>query len=118
MALLNSFGNYTIIIFASYAAFAVAGLWGCASFYFRMKRENARIAASALGISIIWAILFGPISAEVGWSIRPFVGWTGQPFEWYRSDSTQLWEQLSTEMLNLRVGGLSFPTELEKSPVK
>jgi hypothetical protein len=116
IAILNSFGNYTIVIFASYGAFALAGLVGCVAFYLKLKSAGVPSSSpkSALRISAIWLVLFGLIGAEVGWSIRPFVGWTGQPFEWIRPDSTQIWDQLIAETQNLRIGGLSFPSELEK----
>jgi hypothetical protein len=120
IAVLNSFGNYTIVIFASYAAFAVAGIAGCVAFYLKLAGLDASNASSslaspksALKVSAIWLVLFGLVGAEVGWSIRPFVGWTGQPFEWFRRDHTQIWDQLSTEADNLRSGGLLFPSELE-----
>jgi len=121
IAILNSFGNYTIVIFASYGAFALAGLIGCFAFYSKLigvgapsSSPNFSSRESAMRISAIWLVLFGLVGAEVGWSIRPFVGWTGQPFEWIRPDHTQIWNQLATEAQNLRVGGLSFPSELEK----
>ena len=38
IAILNSFGNYTIVIFASYGAFALAGLIGCVAFYFKLEQ--------------------------------------------------------------------------------
>ncbi len=121
IAILNSFGNYTIGIFASYGAFALAGLIGCVAFYSKLVGAGEPVASSgffspksALKVSAIWLVLFGLVGAEVGWSIRPFVGWTGQPFEWLRPDNTQIWNQLNAEAHNLRVGGLSFPSELEK----
>jgi hypothetical protein len=121
IAILNSFGNYTLVIFASYGAFAVAGLTGCVAFYWKLVGGGApgfspkfSQPKSALRISGVWLVLFGLVGAEVGWSIRPFVGWTGQPFEWLRPDHTQIWDQLNAETDNLRVGGLSFPQELEK----
>jgi hypothetical protein len=118
MAALNSLGNYTLIIFSSYAAFAVAGIIGCVAFYFKLRRNSAVIfsSRSPLKVSAIWCVLLGFTGAEVGWSIRPFVGWTGQPFEWYRSDNTQIWNQLSAETQNLQIGGLSFPSKLEDPP--
>jgi hypothetical protein len=116
IALLNAFRNYTVTIFASYAAFAFSGLVGCAAFYLKLTRDRAAISstASALKVSGIWLAIFGLVGAELGWSLRPIVGWTGQPFEWYRSDSTQIWDQLNAETQNLRVGGFSFPAEVEK----
>jgi hypothetical protein len=116
MALLNSLGNYTLVILASYAAFGAAGVVGTIAFYYKLRRDGARGCAprSAFRISAIWLVLYGLVCAEVGWSIRPLVGWTGQPFEWYRADSTQLWQQLFNEIDNLHVGGLAFPTELEE----
>jgi hypothetical protein len=120
VAILNTLGNYTLTIFASYGAFALAGMIGCAAFYLKLRRTNAPINSpkSDIRISIIWFIIFGLISAEVGWSIRPLVGWTGQPFEWFRSDRTQIWDQFYAEIQNLRVGGLLFPSELEKPSTK
>ncbi|MET0970384.1 MAG: hypothetical protein ABWY18_14380 [Tardiphaga sp.] len=117
MALLNTLGNYTLVILASYAAFGAAGLAGTIAFYYKLRRDAVRGLAprSALKISAIWLVLYGVVCAEVGWSIRPLVGWTGQPFEWYRADSVQLWQQLFNEVDNLHVGGLAFPTELEEN---
>jgi hypothetical protein len=121
VSIVSTLGNYTITIFASYGAFALAGLIGCVAFYLKLTGVGVPIASpkvsspkSAFRISAIWLVLFGLVGAEVGWSIRPFVGWTGQPFEWLRPDNTQIWDQLNAETQNLRVGGLSFPSELEK----
>jgi hypothetical protein len=120
IAIINYSGNYTAVIFASYGAFALAGAMGCLAFYAKLVGAAAPRSLqkfsfrSARRISAIWLVLFGLVGAEVGWSIRPFVGWTGQPFEWFRSDRTQIWDQLNAETDNLRVGGLSFPSALEK----
>jgi hypothetical protein len=118
VAVINTFGNYTVVIFVSYAAFAAAGVIGCIAFYHKLNHieQSSRSSNAALKIAAIWSVLFGLAGAEVGWSIRPFVGWTGQPFEWYRADNTRMWQQLNTEAQNLGVGGLSYPSKLENPP--
>jgi hypothetical protein len=119
IAILSLLGNYSIVILTSYLAFILAGSIGSFSFFRHLAGgSEVRNASTKYVVTLIWCLCFGLISADVGWSLRPFVGWTGQPFAWLRDDQTHIWNQIVCETRNMRFGGIRFPSAGEESASK
>jgi hypothetical protein len=110
LALIASRGNYSVLIYSAYSAFALSGVAGCVEFYRRVRSVHRRCRRRTLLLaSAVWLCLFGALECQIGWSLRPIVGWTGQNFTWFRHDDAKIWNQMVCEGRNLEHGGVSFP---------
>lgn len=119
IALIASMGNYSILIYSSYAAFALSGVAGSLGFYRRLRLNSPlRTRPTLIFVSCIWMIIFGVLECQIGWTMRPIVGWTGQHFTWFRHEHVQIWNQAYCEARNLQRGGVSFPTQGQQNDNK